>query len=81
MSKKEIGFHYGALSDPLEKQANEQGYTFGDKADLVQNACHDMIMLHIHSVITDGEYKKILPRFHKWAANFLKPLEVTDDDE
>ena len=28
---KEVTFHYGALSDPLEQQANAQGFTLGDK--------------------------------------------------
>lgn len=27
---KEIGFHHGALCDPYEQQANDQGYTLGD---------------------------------------------------
>ena len=26
---KEVAFRFGALSDPLEKQANDQGFTLG----------------------------------------------------
>lgn len=32
----EIGFHHGALCDSYEKQANEQGFTLGDKAELFE---------------------------------------------
>ena len=32
----EIGFHHGALCKDYETQANEQGFTFGDKKDFVQ---------------------------------------------
>ena len=55
---KEIGFHFGALADPLEKQANQQGFT-----------------LHIHGLITDGEYNRILLRFIKYLAKKVKPLK------
>jgi len=30
-----VGFHHGALADTYEKQANEQGFTFGDTADWI----------------------------------------------
>lgn len=29
-----VGFYHGALEDTYEKQANEQGFTLGDKAGL-----------------------------------------------
>ena len=32
----EIGFRYGLLCDDLEKQANEQGFTLGEKAELME---------------------------------------------
>ena len=31
-----IEFHHGALCDSYEEQANAQGFTFGDKAEWVQ---------------------------------------------
>lgn len=31
---RKIGFQHGALCDSYEKQANEQGYTLGEKAEL-----------------------------------------------
>ncbi len=31
-----VEFHHGALCDSYEKQANAQGFTFGDKAKWVE---------------------------------------------
>lgn len=39
---KTIGFHHGALSDEYEKQANSQGYTFGDSKEKVQKSVTDV---------------------------------------
>lgn len=60
-----VCFHHGALCDTYEQQANEQGYTFGDEAEWVQNVGFGLVCAHIHGVITDGEYNKILKRFQK----------------
>ena len=60
-----VEFHHGALSDDYEKQANDQGFTFGDDAEWVQKVGFGLVCAHIHSCITDGEYDKILQRFQK----------------
>jgi hypothetical protein len=36
MSNNQVGFSYGVLYGTLEKQANEQGYTLGDKAEIFE---------------------------------------------
>lgn len=78
MSKmsKMIGFQYGALCDKLEKQANEQGFTFGKDEKFVQMIHDGLVGAHIHGCITDGEYDKILRRFQqKVLIKRMKPLE------
>ena len=60
-----LGFHHGALCDDYEKQANEQGFTFGENAEWVQNIGYGLVCAYIHGCITDSEYDKILQRFQK----------------
>ncbi|MBQ1777936.1 MAG: hypothetical protein IIZ93_07240 [Acidaminococcaceae bacterium] len=58
-----VEFYHGAFCDTYEKQANRQGYTFGDKADFVEKVGFGIVAAHIHGCITDSEYDKILRRF------------------
>lgn len=72
---KNIGFHHSVLADPYEKQAREQGYTFGVKADWVQRVGFGLVAAYIHGCITDAEYDRIIGRFHnKILVKNLKPL-------
>jgi hypothetical protein len=77
---KEIVFRHGALSDAYEKQANDQGFTFGDRAEFVQKVGFGLISAHIHGCITDSEYDKILQRFQKKIlVKMLRPITKKDD--
>ncbi len=60
-----VGFHHGALSDSYEKQANEQGFTLGDKAEFAQKVGFGLVAAYVHGCITDSEYDRILDRFQK----------------
>lgn len=60
-----VGFHHGALADTYEEQANAQGFTFGDKAEWIEEVGKGMVCLWIHGCLTDGEYNKVLQRFQK----------------
>lgn len=76
---KEIVFYHGALADPYEFQANEQGYTFGKKRQFVQDVAFGLVAAHIHGCITDKEYDRILSRFQqKILIKNLKPLKKGD---
>lgn len=76
-----VGFYHGALSDSYEKQANAQGFTFGDKAEWVEKVGFGLICAHIHGCITDSEYDKILQRFQKKILfKNLKRLESEDEE-
>lgn len=60
-----VEFHHGALSDSYEQQANEQGFTFGDMADWIEEVGKGLTCLWIHGCLTDKEYEKVLQRFQK----------------
>ena len=77
-----IEFYHGALSDTYEKQANEQGYTFGEDAEWVQKIGFGLVCAHIHGCITDGEYDKILRRFQqKILLKKLKSLKENEEEK
>lgn len=73
-----IGFDYGALSDKLEKQANDQGYTLGDKQELLEKLAFGLIINNIHGTLTDSAYQRALEKLHKMVMATIKPLEGKD---
>ena len=60
-----VGFHHGALADTYEKQANEQGFTFGDMADWIEEVGKGLTCLWIHGCLTDKEYDRVIQKFQK----------------
>lgn len=74
MKNIEVGFEYGALCDNLEKQANEQGFTFGDKKDFVEDLRHSYNMGVFH-FLTNGQADSALKKVHKKVVSLLKPLK------
>ena len=75
-----VGFHHGALCDSYEKQANDQGFTFGDDAEWVQQVGFGLVCAHIHGCITDSEYDRILQKFQKKIlVKRLKRLSESED--
>ena len=75
MNKKEVGFHYGALADDLEKQANAQGYTLGDKAETMQKLADGLIINHVWDTLTDSAYDRALSKLQDLVVKNLKPLK------
>ncbi len=69
-----VGFHHGALCDTYEKQANDQGFTLGNKAEHLQKCGHCLIYLHIHGILTDSQYDKALQKLQKKLVKTMKPL-------
>lgn len=75
-----IGFYHGALAESYEEQANKQGYTFGDQAEWVQKVAFGIICGHIHGIITDSEYDRILQKFQKKILlKYIKRLESEEE--
>ena len=70
----EVGFAYGALCDDLETQANKQGFTLGEKAEMLEELRHSYLMLVMNDCITDSQKGKILQKIQKKVVKSLKPL-------
>lgn len=78
---KQIGFHHGALADSYEKQANEQGYTLGDKADTFDKIGFSYNMLRIHGYLTDSQADSICQKIQKKLVANLHPLVKENEHE
>ena len=75
---KEVIFHYGALSDSLEQQANAQGFTLGDKAELLEELGRCMVMVYVHGICTDSQHTAMMNKLHKKIMKALKPIETEE---
>ena len=70
-----VGFHYGALCDPLEKQANDQGFTLGDGKEYLEDLERCMLMCWIHGLVTDSQKDAMMKKMQKKVMKALKPLK------
>ena len=70
----EVGFYHGCLSDSYEKQANEQGFTLGNKAEMLEELRHSYNMLRLHDCITDSQADAIVQKIQKKIVKNLKKL-------
>lgn len=66
---------YGALAPSLEEQANEQGFTLGDKAKFLEDLRKAKTMLMFH-VLTESQTKSITQKLHKLVMRELKPKAI-----
>lgn len=69
-----IGFSHGALSDSYEKQANERGYTLGEKVEMFDKIAFSYNMLRIHGYLTDKQADSVCKKIQKRLVSNLKPL-------
>lgn len=77
---REIGFQHGALCDSYEKQANEQGFTLGEKAELFDKIGYAYNLLRIHGILSDSESDKACKRLQKKLVNSVKIMNVDGND-
>ena len=70
----EVGFGYGALCDDLETQANKQGYTLGDKVEMLEKLRFSVNMVRIHALVTDSQADSIYKKLNRKVLKSLKPL-------
>lgn len=75
MKYMEVGFYHGALSDSYEKQANEQGFTLGDKVGLFEDVKHSYNMLRLHGYLTDSQADVVCQKIQKSLVKSLKKLK------
>ncbi len=63
---KKIEIHYGALSDNLLVQLDNQGYKYNkEKINTLDKLRYSANMLYLHSYISDKEYDKIINKIQK----------------
>ena len=70
-----VMFSHGALSDSYEEQANKQGYTLGDKAELFDKIAFSYNMLRIHGYFTEKQAESVCQKIQKNIVKNLKPLQ------
>lgn len=68
-------FYHGALCDSYEKQANEQGFTLGDEAELFDKIGFSYNLLYIHGYLTDSQADMVCKKIQKQLMKSLKKLE------
>lgn len=76
----EIGFRHSAFADSYEKQANEQGYTLGDKAEIFDKIAFAYNLLRIHGYFTEKQKESICQKIQKKLVANLKPLQNGGND-
>lgn len=75
----QVAFYHGAFCDSYEKQANEQGYTLGDKAETFEKIAFSYNMLRIHGYFTEAQEESICKKIQKNLVKNLKPLKGADN--
>ena len=78
---KEVGFHHGALCDPYEQQANEQGYTLGEEKEFLEKLGFSIVFCWIHGLLTDSQYDAALKKLQKKLIKAIKPLPEPPKEE
>ena len=72
----EIRLSYGIMCDDLEKQANEQGYTFGSKVEILEKLRFSVNLIRIHGLLTDSQADSVYQKLQKKVVKELKPLSL-----
>lgn len=77
----EVRFYHEALSDSYEKQANVQGFTLGDKAELFDKISFAYNMLRIHGYLTDSQADSVCKKIQKNLVKNLKKAENVENSK
>lgn len=77
----EIGFHHGALCDPYEQQANQQGFTLGEEKELLEKLGSSIVFCWIHGLLTDSQYDAALKKLQKKLVKAIKPIPEQPKEE
>lgn len=71
----DYAIHFGALSESVEEQLKEQGYTLGDSASYINDAARYGTYLYVYGFVTDAEFRKINSRIMKHIKKNVKVVE------
>ena len=77
---REINFVHGLIADTYEEQANIQGYTFGEQAEIVEKVGYGLKFLYVHGCISQSEFSDILKKFSELMVKYLKPLDAESEE-
>lgn len=69
-----IRFYHSAFADNYEKQANEQGYTLGERAEEFDKVAFSYNMLRIGGHLTEKQADSVCMKIQKRLVANLKPL-------
>lgn len=70
-----VEFRHGALSDPYEQQANQQGFTLGEEKELLEKLGFSIVFCWIHGLLADSQYDAALKKLQKKLVKAIKPLK------
>lgn len=71
---KEVIFHYGALSDPLEQQANDQGFTLGYDSVFMDMVNRSIYECWLNGLCSEPEWKSMIHKLGVKVSEALTPL-------
>lgn len=72
-------FGYGALSQTLEEQANNQGYTLGKKADKLEKLRQARLHLMFGGILTDSQLEQTAQKLQSQVVKALKPNKKSEE--
>ena len=76
----EIRFSHGVLCESYEKQANEQGFTLGDTAELFDHIAFSYNLLRCRGYLTDKQADSICNKIQKQFQKNLQPLKENQNN-
>lgn len=75
----EVGFRHGTMCDSYEKQANEQGFTLGEKTELFDKIGFSYNLLRMHGYLTDSQADMICKKIQKNLVKNIKPIKESEE--
>jgi len=73
-----VNFNYGALSDPLEEQANKQGFTLGEKVKLCKKLTYGLVLNTVYGTWARSQYEKAIQKLHN---KVIKEVKLIDKEK
>lgn len=81
MGKTLVEFNLGATAEPLEEQANSQGYTLGRQAKKFDDLLFSIYMLYFHLEDDDALIDSLLNKLNKKIVKALKPMKKEEEKD
>ncbi|HCL4447095.1 TPA: hypothetical protein N2D16_002700 [Clostridium botulinum] len=79
-NEKKVEFSYGVFGEPLEKQANDQGFTLGTDAEKFEKIRKAINMCGFH-VATESQVDSMIKKLYKKVLKSLEPLNQEEEKQ